>query len=156
MAPFYGWWKFLIYVVEAVFAVCLTALTKSKISECKSLKLKILSIIVSTFIILSSITLRIVYEVKVDIAEKDLPSYGTVLVEISYDTDYYTDYSYIGLAPQPHKKSGSHKRKAIIAPQQPAENEAQKRPQSLGQVHQDQSHPNDAEGRLLQMCGNAA
>ena len=93
---FYGWWKFLIYVVEAVFAVCLTALTKSKISECKSLKLKILSIIVSTFIILSSITLRIVYEVKVDIAEKDLPSYGTVLVEISYDTDYYTDYSYIG------------------------------------------------------------
>ena len=96
MAPFYGWWKFLIYVVEAVFAVCLTALTKSKISECKSLKLKILSIIVSTFIILSSITLRIVYEVKVDIAEKDLPSYGTVLVEISYDTDYYTDYSYIG------------------------------------------------------------
>ena len=62
----------------------------------------------------------------------------------------------IGLAPQPHKESGSHKRKAIIAPQQPAENEAQKRPQSLGQVHQDQSHPNDAEGRLLQMCGNAA
>ena len=54
------------------------------------------------------------------------------------------------------QKSGSHKRKAIIAPQQPAENEAQKRPQSLGQVHQDQSHPNDAEGRLLQMCGNAA
>ena len=54
------------------------------------------------------------------------------------------------------QKTGSHKRKAIIAPLQPAENEAQKRPQSLGQVHQDQSHPNDAEGRLLQMCGNAA
>ena len=63
---------------------------------------------------------------------------------------------YIGLAPQPHKKSGSHKRKAIITPLQPAEKEAQKRPQSPGQVHQDQSHPNDAEGRLLQMCGNAA
>ena len=64
--------------------------------------------------------------------------------------------AYLGLAPQPHKKSGSHKRKAIITPLQPAEKEAQKRPQSPGQVHQDQSHPNDAEGRLLQMCGNAA
>ena len=64
--------------------------------------------------------------------------------------------SYLGFAPQPHKKSGSHKRKAIITPLQPAEKEAQKRPQSPGQVHQDQSHPNDAEGRLLQMCGNAA
>lgn len=64
--------------------------------------------------------------------------------------------STLGFAPQPHKKSGSHKRKAIITPLQPAEKEAQKRPQSPGQVHQDQSHPNDAEGRLLQMCGNAA
>ena len=64
--------------------------------------------------------------------------------------------AYIGFAPQPRPKSGSHKCKAVIAPLQPAENEAQKRPQPLGQIHQDQSHPNDAEGRLLQMCGNAA
>lgn len=64
--------------------------------------------------------------------------------------------SYLGFAPQPRPKSGSHKCKAVIAPLQPAENEAQKRPQPLGQIHQDQSHPNDAEGRLLQMCGNAA
>ena len=68
-----------------------------------------------------------------------------------YVTDLGVDRDYLGFAPQPHKKQA-----AIIAPQQPAENEAQKRPQSLGQVHQDQSHPNDAEGRLLQMCGNAA
>ena len=63
--------------------------------------------------------------------------------------------SYLGFAPQPRPKSGSHKCKAVIAPLQPAENEVQKRPQPRGQIQQDQSHPNDAEGRLLQMCGNA-
>lgn len=90
MAPFYGWWKFLAYVVEAAIAIYLTVLTKNKISECKSFKIKVLSIVFSIFIILSSITLRIVYEAKVDVAEKDIPSDGTILVDVSRDTDYYS------------------------------------------------------------------
>lgn len=90
MAPFYGWWKFLAYVVEAAVAIYLTVLTKNKISECQSFNIKVFSIIFSIFIILSSITLRIVYEIKVDIAEKDIPSYGTILVDVSRDTDYYS------------------------------------------------------------------
>ena len=90
MAPFYGWWKFLAYVVETAIAIYLTLLTKNKISECKSFTIKILSIIFSIFIILSSVTLRIVYEAKVDVAEKDIPSYGTILVDVSRDTDYYS------------------------------------------------------------------
>ncbi len=90
MAPFYSWWKFLAYVVEAAIAIYLTVLTKNKISECKSFNIKVLSIVFSIFIILSSVTLRIVYETKVDAAEKDIPSYGTILVDVSWDTDYYS------------------------------------------------------------------
>ena len=35
-------------------------------------------------------TLRIVYESKVDMAEKDIPLSGTILVDVSSDTDYYS------------------------------------------------------------------
>lgn len=90
MAPFYGWWKFLAYVVEAAIAIYLTVLTKNRISESKSFNIKVLSVIFSIFIILSSITLRIVYESKVDITEKDIPRSGTILVDVSRDTDYYS------------------------------------------------------------------
>lgn len=90
MAPFYGWWKFLAYVIEAAIAIYLTVLAKSKIAESNSFKLKLLSAIFSTLIILSSVTLRIVYESKVDMAEKDIPRSGTILVDISHDTDYYS------------------------------------------------------------------
>ncbi len=93
MAPFHGWWKFLAYVVEAAVAIYLTVFTRDKISECQSFNIKIFSIVFSIFIIISSIMLRIVYEVKVDIAETDIPSCGEILVDISYDTDYY---SYMG------------------------------------------------------------
>lgn len=90
MAPFYGWWKFLAYVVEAAIAIYLTILTKDRISESNSFNLKLLSVIFSVLIILSSVTLRIVYESKVDIVEKDIPRSGTILVDISRDTDYYS------------------------------------------------------------------
>ena len=90
MAPFYGGWKFLAYVVEAAVAIYLTVLTKERISESNSFRLKVLSVVFSVFVILSSVTLRIVYESKVDVVEKDIPRSGTILVDISRDTDYYS------------------------------------------------------------------
>ena len=90
MAPLYGWWKFIAYVIEAAIATYLTVLTKNKISESNSFNIKLLSIIFSIFIILSSIVLRIIYEAKVNVAEKDIPRTGTILVEVSQDTDYYS------------------------------------------------------------------
>lgn len=90
MAPFYGAWKFLAYVVEAAIAIWLAVLTKNKIAESNSFNLKLLSVIFSILIILSSVTLRIIYESKVDMAEKDIPRSGTILVDVSRDTDYYS------------------------------------------------------------------
>lgn len=88
MAPFYGWWKVLAYIIEAAIAICLTVLTNNKISESKFFGIKALSIIFSILIIISSITLRVVYECKVDAVEKDIPTSGTILVYVSQDTDY--------------------------------------------------------------------
>ena len=99
MAPFYGAWKFFAYVIEAAIAIYLTVLTKNKIAESSSFNLKFVSVIFSTLIILSSLTLRIVYEAKVNMVEKDIPRSGTILVDVSRDTDYYS-YT-IGLVSDP-------------------------------------------------------
>ena len=54
------------------------------------------------------------------------------------------------------ENSGSSQKGLVIAPQQPSKKQAKKRPEPLSQIHQDQCHPDGAESRHLQMCGNAA
>ena len=90
MAPFFGVWKFIAYVIEAAIVIYLTVLTKNRISESNVLSIKMMSVVFSLFIILSSFTLRIVYEYKVDAAEKDIPYSGTILVDVSQHTDFYS------------------------------------------------------------------
>ncbi len=90
MAPFYSGWKFLAYIVEAAIAIGLVVLTKRKIADSSNVSIKIVSLVFSILVILSSITLRIVYDSKVDMVERDIPSSGTILVDVGYDTDYYS------------------------------------------------------------------
>lgn len=90
MAPFYGGWKFLAYIVEGAISIGLVVLTKQKIADSSYLPIKIFSLIFSIVIILSSVTLRILYDAKVDMVEKDIPSSETILVDVGYDTDYYS------------------------------------------------------------------
>lgn len=92
MAPFYGWWKFLAYVVEGTIAIYLTHLTKNKISENPSFVIRVFSLVFSAFIILSCVALRIVYESKVDTVEKNIPRSGSILVAVSNHTDFYSEY----------------------------------------------------------------
>ena len=90
MAPFYGGWKFIAYIAEAAFGIALVTLTKRKIAGCACIPIKVLSLILSIFIIFSSVTLRVIYDNKVDSAQKDIPKLGTILVDINCDTDYYS------------------------------------------------------------------
>lgn len=98
MAPFYGWWKFLAYIVEAVIAICLTNLVKNNISQRSSWVAKSFVVLVSMVVITSSIFLRILYDSKVERVEYDVPNSGAILIEISEDTDYYSRsyFSYSG------------------------------------------------------------
>ena len=100
MSPFYGGWKFLAYLAEGAIAIALLVLTKRKIAECSLLPIQILSLVFSVLVIFSSISLRIVYDAKVDAAKKDIPNYGSVLIDIDRDTDYYA-YS-VGMVYDPH------------------------------------------------------
>ena len=100
MAPFFGFQKFIAYIAEGAIAIFLVVLTNKKIAENPSFALKILSIICSLLLIISSIGLRIIYDSKVDIALRDIPNSGTILVDIHHDTDYYS-YSG-GLVYGPH------------------------------------------------------
>ena len=88
MAPFYGWLKFLAYIVEAAVAIFLTWFTKEKLEGFCTHKIKICSIVLSILVIISSVGLRIVYENKVEIAEADIPKSGTVLVSIRRDVEH--------------------------------------------------------------------
>ena len=90
MAPFYSGWKLLAYIAEGTIAIVLTVLTKRKIADSSYMSIKMISLTFSILVILSSITLRIVYDAKVDMVEKDIPSSGTILVDVGYDTDYYS------------------------------------------------------------------
>lgn len=88
MAPFYGGWKFLAYIVEAAIAIFLTWVVKEKLEGFASPKIKILSIVISLLVIISSISLRVVYKNKVETALADIPNTGKVLVDISDDVEY--------------------------------------------------------------------
>ena len=88
MAPFYGGWKFLAYIVEAAIAIFLTWVVKEKLEGFAPPKIKILSIALSLLVIISSISLRIVYENKVEQALADMPNTGKILVDISDDVEY--------------------------------------------------------------------
>lgn len=90
MAPFYSWWKFLAYIVEGAVAVGLVILTNRKIVYSSSMKFKVFSLIFSFLIILFSIVLRVIYDTKVEMAEKDVPNSGTILVDVNWDTEYYS------------------------------------------------------------------
>ena len=88
MAPFYGGWKFLAYIVEAAVAIFLTWVVKEKLEGFAPPKIKMLSIVLSLLVILSSISLRVVYENKVEMALADIPNTGKILVDISDDVEY--------------------------------------------------------------------
>lgn len=88
MAPFYGGWKFLAYIVEAAIAIFLTWVVKEKLEGFAPSKIKICSIVLSVLVIISSISLRVIYESKVEAAEADMPKSGPIIVDISRKVEY--------------------------------------------------------------------
>lgn len=95
MAPFHGTAKVLAYIAEAILAIYLTILAKRKLSCSPSPRVIRTVIAVSLTVIIVSVGLRIVYNSKVEMAEKDMPQSGTILVEISENTAYYATQHFI-------------------------------------------------------------
>ena len=89
MAPSYGLLKFLCYVITSGIAIGLVTLFRKKVLTGKKKILYIITLFVSIIVILGSISLRIVYESKVDYVKKQIPSSGDILITLSEETEYY-------------------------------------------------------------------
>ncbi len=90
MAPSYGWVKLALYVITGVVAIGLVILFQRVILPGNRKVLFIVTLLISVFVIVCSIGLRIVYESKVDFVSTRMPVSGDVLVSLSLDTDFYS------------------------------------------------------------------
>ena len=113
MAPFHGSAKVIAYLAEGIAAVYLTQLAKRKLSHHPSPRLIRTVIAICSVVILISFGLRIVYNVKVDAAEKDFPRSGTILVEIDESTSYHASQHFISHPNTTVKINGSKKNAAL-------------------------------------------
>jgi len=91
MAPSYGLLKFICYVITSGTAIGLVTLFRKKVLPGKKKILYIITLFVSIIVILGSISLRIVYESKVDSVTTQVPSSGEIVVLLSEKTEYYND-----------------------------------------------------------------
>ena len=80
MAPMYGWAKFFFYIGAAVIAIGLIVLFNKKVATGEIKKYYLVYFILALITITSSISLRIIYESKVDYVESQIPSNGKILV----------------------------------------------------------------------------
>lgn len=91
MAPSYGLLKFLCYVITSGIAIGLVTLFRKKVLTGKKKILYIITLFVSIIVILGSISLRIVYESKVDSVTTKIPSSGEIVLLLSEKTEFYND-----------------------------------------------------------------
>ena len=93
MAPFYGFAKSLAYLISAIVAVLLTIFTKRIIAKCDSLKIKLLSILSSSLIIIFSLILSSMYIIKVNDFVNDFSGVEKIIVDTSHNVKYYSKYN---------------------------------------------------------------
>lgn len=89
MAPMYGWAKIFFYVGAAAIAISVVVFFNKKVLTGEVKRHYIAFLILALITIISSISLRIVYEAKVDYVENQMPSSGQILISLSEKTEYY-------------------------------------------------------------------
>ena len=91
MAPSYGWRKVLIYFITSGIVLGITVLLKKVILPNGSKSICSVFLVLSILTIIFTITLRIVYECKVDSVTTNIPSNGDIILHVSNDTTYYNN-----------------------------------------------------------------
>lgn len=81
------------YAIGAVLAILLIILFNKLENRTVKKKFYYLSIVVASFIMITFIVLRIIYEIKVDKANAHIPQNGEITVAVSLKEDFYSDHS---------------------------------------------------------------
>lgn len=90
MAPSIGLYHFIFFISGVALTIFLTVLVEKWRKKCHVSKSNLIVIICCLVLLIPSISLRIVYEAKVDDVNADIPSSGQVYVKLDIDDDYYT------------------------------------------------------------------
>ncbi len=92
MAPSYGIKKLFFYIITAFVTICLVFAIGAFLIKMKKQVLHYLNIFLSFLLIASCVSLRIMYESKIDLVKEQIPTTGEVLIQYTEKTDYYNSY----------------------------------------------------------------
>lgn len=114
MAPGVGGEQFLSYLKGATLMIVVAVIIDKIRKKSFTKKRQMVALVFGLLLLIPSLTLRIVYESKVDAAVADIPKSGTVCVRVRLDEEFYSyyksgsvrePYSYISI--DGHKFSGT-------------------------------------------------
>lgn len=103
MAPGTGIISVVAYIIGATIAIVGAVIVHRIQKKEYTKKRQLVALVFGLLLLIPSITLRIVYECKVDVAVADIPESGTVCVEIKIDEEFYS-YYYEGMVREPYSK----------------------------------------------------
>ena len=103
MAPGIGTSKIVAYIIGATITIVGAAVVNKIRNKKYTKKRQLVALVFGLLLLIPSITLRIVYECKVDAAVADIPKSGTVCVEIEIDEEFYS-YYYEGMVREPYSR----------------------------------------------------
>lgn len=92
MAPGIGVDKFTAYIIGATITIVAAIIVHKIRNKEFTEKRQLVALIFGLLLLIPSITLRIVYECKVDAAVADIPKSGTVCIDIDMDSEFYSNY----------------------------------------------------------------
>ena len=97
MAPGIGNETVLSYLITIILSIIIHKIRDKKYTK----KRQILAILFGLLLLIPSIALRIVYEAKVDSVTSNIPSSGTVCVQVKLDEEFFS-YYYEGIVRDPY------------------------------------------------------
>lgn len=92
MAPGIGVDKFIAYIIGAAITIVSAVIVHKIRSKEFTKKRQLVALVFGLLLLIPSITLRIVYECKVDTAVADIPKSGTVCIGVDTDAEFYSYY----------------------------------------------------------------
>ena len=90
MAPFYGLLHFIFFIIGIAITIFFAVLIEKWRDRCNIIKANKIAIVCCLILLIPSISLRIIYEEKVDKVNAAIPENGQVYLELDIDEDYYT------------------------------------------------------------------
>ncbi len=103
MSPGTGGFAYIIYIGSAGLVLATAVIVNKIRGKAHTRKMQFVALVFGLFLLLSSLTLRIIYECKVDDAVADIPKSGTVHLDVKIDEEFYS-YYYEGLVRDPYSR----------------------------------------------------